>query len=149
MMNPRNIRARIAAIVLFALVTMIDEAAQGVTIPTVPVGNPTNAPDQLWPTDNPTNLLFGSVAEHYRIATTEVTNAQYAEFLNAKAASDPLALYNTNMGGRCARRNHAERRQRQLHLLHQAQHGRQANQLCELVRCDPLRQLAEHRAGAW
>src|SRR5690606_15577784 len=25
-------------------------------------------------------------------------NAQYAEFLNAKAAADPLALYNTNMG---------------------------------------------------
>jgi formylglycine-generating enzyme required for sulfatase activity len=27
-----------------------------------------------------------------------VTNAQYAEFLNAKAATDPLALYNTSMG---------------------------------------------------
>src|SRR6185295_10609368 len=28
---------------------------------------------------------------------TEVTNDQYAEFLNAKAKSDPLALYDTNM----------------------------------------------------
>src|SRR5262249_31364567 len=28
----------------------------------------------------------------------EVTNAQYVEFLNAKAKSDPLGLYNTNMG---------------------------------------------------
>ncbi len=34
----------------------------------------------------------------YLIGTYEVTNAQYAEFLNAKAASDPLGLYNTSMG---------------------------------------------------
>ena len=27
-----------------------------------------------------------------------MTNAQYAEFLNAKAATDPLGLYNTSMG---------------------------------------------------
>ena len=33
----------------------------------------------------------------YRIAKYEVTNAQYAEFLNAKAATDPLGLYNPNM----------------------------------------------------
>jgi formylglycine-generating enzyme required for sulfatase activity len=41
---------------------------------------------------------YGAVAYDYRIGTTEVTNAQYAEFLNAKAGSDPLALYSTNMG---------------------------------------------------
>jgi formylglycine-generating enzyme required for sulfatase activity len=34
----------------------------------------------------------------YSIGTYEVTNAQYAEFLNAKAASDPLGLYNVFMG---------------------------------------------------
>jgi hypothetical protein len=34
---------------------------------------------------------------------TEVTNAQYAEFLNFKAASDPLSLYNTNMGSNGSR----------------------------------------------
>ena len=38
------------------------------------------------------------MATEYRISTTEVTNAQYAEFLNAKAATDPNALYNTSMG---------------------------------------------------
>ncbi len=54
------------------------------------VGNPGNAPD---PTTG-----FGSVAYEYRIATTEVTNAQYAAFLNAVAASDPNNLYNSNMG---------------------------------------------------
>ena len=66
--------------------------AAGVTIPTVPVGNAGNAADPL------TGNLYGSVSYNYRIGTTEVTNAQYAAFLNAKAASDPLALYNTNMG---------------------------------------------------
>jgi len=34
----------------------------------------------------------------YAISKYETTNAQYAEFLNAKAASDPLELYNENMG---------------------------------------------------
>ena len=41
---------------------------------------------------------FGAVGYAYSIGTYEVTNAQYAEFLNAKAASDPLGLYNTSMG---------------------------------------------------
>lgn len=63
--------------------------AVAVTIPTVPVGNAGNAPDSTG---------YGAVSHDYRIGTTEVTNAQYAEFLNAKAASDPLALYNGNMG---------------------------------------------------
>jgi formylglycine-generating enzyme required for sulfatase activity len=49
-----------------------------------------NAPD---PTTG-----FGSVGYGYRIGTYEVTNAQYAAFLNSVAASDPNGLYNTNMG---------------------------------------------------
>jgi formylglycine-generating enzyme required for sulfatase activity len=72
--------------------------AKAVTIDTVPIGNAGNAPDQLYDYQNPNTLLFGGVPYNYRIGTTEVTNAQYAEFLNAKAASDPLALYNTDMG---------------------------------------------------
>ena len=39
----------------------------------------------------------GSVPYGYRISKYEVTNTQYVEFLNAKAASDPLGLYNTSM----------------------------------------------------
>ena len=35
----------------------------------------------------------------YYISKYETTNAQYAEFLNAKAASDPFALYNVSNGG--------------------------------------------------
>jgi formylglycine-generating enzyme required for sulfatase activity len=44
---------------------------------------------------------FGAVSYEYRIATTEVTNAQYAEFLNAVDATgtNPNAVYNTSMGG--------------------------------------------------
>lgn len=41
---------------------------------------------------------YGSVSYEYQIMKYEVTNAQYAEFLNAKAASDPNNLYNTSMG---------------------------------------------------
>jgi sulfatase modifying factor 1 len=40
----------------------------------------------------------GSVAYSYNIGKTEVTNAQYVNFLNAVAASDPYGLYNANMG---------------------------------------------------
>jgi hypothetical protein len=65
-------------------------AALGSTIPTVPVGNAGNAADSSG---------YGSVAYTYRIGSTEVTNAQYASFLNAVAASDTNNLYNTNMAG--------------------------------------------------
>jgi hypothetical protein len=60
-----------------------------VTIPTVPIGNPGNAPDPI------TGL--GSVSYVYNIGTYEVTNAQYAAFLNAVAATDTHSLYKPNM----------------------------------------------------
>jgi formylglycine-generating enzyme required for sulfatase activity len=41
---------------------------------------------------------YGAVAYSYRIGKYEVTNAQYAEFLNNTAASDPNGLYNSSMG---------------------------------------------------
>ena len=81
-------RANCGTIVLLAL-AVLSADARAVTIDTVPVGNPGNAADSTG---------FGSVAYDYRIGTYEVTNAQYAEFLNAKAASDPLALYSPSMG---------------------------------------------------
>lgn len=62
--------------------------ATPISIDTVPVGNLGNSADTTG---------FGAVNDYYRIGTTEVTNAQYAAFLNAKAASDPLGLYNTSM----------------------------------------------------
>src|SRR6476659_1702580 len=50
--------------------------------------------------DNPPGPFgSGSVSYEYRIARDEVTNAQYAQFLNARAMiADPLRLYNTSMG---------------------------------------------------
>ncbi len=68
-------------------------AMASIAIPTVPIGNPGNARDPS------TGNLYGSVAYAYNIGATEVTNAQYAAFLNAKAASDPFNLYLEEMGG--------------------------------------------------
>jgi formylglycine-generating enzyme len=50
--------------------------------------------------DNPPGPFgSGSVGYEYRIARDEVTNAQYAQFLNARATiGDPLRLYNASMG---------------------------------------------------
>lgn len=79
----------IASLLVIATFLVALPSASAVTIPTVPVGNAPNAADTTG---------YGAVGNGYRIGTTEVSNAQYAEFLNAKAASDPLALYNTSMG---------------------------------------------------
>ncbi len=45
------------------------------------------------------NTGYGAVAYEYRVATTEVTAAQYVEFLNAVAATDTYGLYNPSMNG--------------------------------------------------
>ena len=70
--------------------------ASAVTIEWVFVGDPGNAADM--PSGNCFAANCGSVGYEFYISTYQVTNAQYAEFLNAKAASDPLGLYNANMG---------------------------------------------------
>lgn len=63
--------------------------ASALTMQTVPVGNPGNAPDPV------TNR--GSVAYEYSIGKYEVTLNQYTEFLNAVAATDTYDLYDTQM----------------------------------------------------
>lgn len=77
----------------FVAVSMAGLAAAsadtGITIPTVTIANPGNAPD---PTTG-----YGSVGYTYNIATAEVTNAQYAEFLNSVASTDTNNLYAFNM----------------------------------------------------
>jgi formylglycine-generating enzyme len=65
-------------------------ASAQVTIEFRPVGNPGNAGD-------PNAFGRGGVAYEYRIGRFEVTNAQYAAFLNAVAPSDPRGLYNPSM----------------------------------------------------
>jgi sulfatase modifying factor 1 len=65
----------------------------GVDIATVTVGNPGNVSDPF------TSGEYGSVSYAYDIGATEVTNAQYAAFLNAVAATDTNGLYNAGMAG--------------------------------------------------
>ena len=90
-------KTRKLALTLAFVVATFAADARAVTIPTVPVGNLGNAADTVVMTTDGTTG-YGSVSYNYRIGTTEVTNAQYVAFLNAKAPSDPLALYNTDMG---------------------------------------------------
>ncbi|MEM1329176.1 MAG: SUMF1/EgtB/PvdO family nonheme iron enzyme [Planctomycetota bacterium] len=61
-----------------------------ITLDWVTVGNAGNS-------DDPTTG-FGAVAYEYRIGKYEITNTQYAAFLNAAAVSDPNNLYDTRMG---------------------------------------------------
>jgi len=83
-------RLAAAALILVAF----SESAFAVTIDWVSVGdigNPAYVEPQF-------GFTTGSVSSPYQIGKYEVTNSQYAEFLNAKAASDPLGLYNIAMG---------------------------------------------------
>lgn len=81
-----------------SLCAILANNASAVSISTVPVGYAGNAPDQPYVSDlNPDGIAFGAVSYEYRIGAYEVTNAQYAAFLNAKAKSDPAQLYNTEM----------------------------------------------------
>jgi formylglycine-generating enzyme required for sulfatase activity len=86
----RSLKSRTVASLLLVGATSLFGAhgAAAATISTVPVGNPGNSNDTTG---------FGGVDQDYRIATFEVTNTQYAEFLNSKATSDPLSLYSTSM----------------------------------------------------
>ena len=79
------------------LVALWGASAHAITIDTVPIGNPGNPADLRYAEFYHPNG-FGSVAQSFNIGKTEVTNKQYVEFLNAVAASDPYALYNTGMG---------------------------------------------------
>jgi formylglycine-generating enzyme required for sulfatase activity len=72
----------------------IPASATAVEMDYVIIGEPNNPPE-------PNNIYalpnLGSVSSVFRMGKYEVTNAQYAEFLNAKAASDPFALYDGRM----------------------------------------------------
>lgn len=66
--------------------------AYAVTFDFAQIGNAGNAGDVQ------SQGTFGAVAYDYAISKTEVTNAQYTEFLNAVAAIDTYSLYNIFMG---------------------------------------------------
>ena len=81
--------AVVAASFALAAACLCTTPAHAVTIDMVTVGNPGNAND---PTTG-----YGAVNYEYRIGKYEVTIQQYADFLNAVAATDTYSLYNPNM----------------------------------------------------
>src|SRR5262245_15234690 len=85
---------------LASVLMAASESASAVTMGWTFVGNPENPADTQVMTccgASAGTSGYGSVPYAYYIGTYEVTNSQYAEFLNDKAASDPLALYDQRM----------------------------------------------------
>lgn len=80
----------IAALLLSAQMALADIVGfdNSVTISTVSIGDAGNAADSTG---------YGAVGYEYNIGKFEVTNAQYAAFLNAVAKTDPHGLYNPDM----------------------------------------------------
>ena len=72
-------------------VSLVTPAMAVVNIAWVPVGNAGNAADP--------STGYGSVGYAYNIGKYEVTNSQYAEFLNAKGGSNSNGIYNVGMTG--------------------------------------------------
>ncbi len=80
-----------------ALVSLaISGSASAVAIDWVLVGDPGNAADTEVMDDSTTG--YGAVGYAYLISKYEVTNAQYAEFLNAVADTDAYGVYHAEMG---------------------------------------------------
>ena len=73
-----------------ASMAAIAAAGANITIQTVTVGDIGNVADTTG---------YGAVNYQYSIGRYEVTNAQYAAFLNAKAATDAYGLYSMGMAG--------------------------------------------------
>ncbi|EIP96455.1 hypothetical protein OpiT1DRAFT_00870 [Opitutaceae bacterium TAV1] len=84
--------ALVAIPVAGLLITLgaVTATGQPIMIDTVTVGNTGNAADSTG---------YGAVSYEYQIGKHEVTNAQYAAFLNAvdSSGANPLSLYNSNM----------------------------------------------------
>lgn len=93
----KKILASIAVAMAFLPVS-----ARAISIDLVPIGNPGNAGDIITDNNNTVIGIFGRVTTSYQIGKLEITNAQYVDFLNAKAATDPLELYNIFMGSSSA-----------------------------------------------
>jgi formylglycine-generating enzyme required for sulfatase activity len=79
---------------LAATSALITSASASITMDWVNVGNPGNAADPA------TGSLYGAVAYAYQIGKHEVTNSQYATFLNAvdPDGANANGVYNSNMG---------------------------------------------------
>jgi formylglycine-generating enzyme required for sulfatase activity len=81
---------------LLAALALTGATAYGISIDTVTIGDPGNAGDTVRMADDGGTTGYGSVPYTYEIGTTEVTNSQYAAFLNAvdSNGANALGLYN-------------------------------------------------------
>ena len=92
---------RRGVLILVVALTCVPIVHAGVVIETVTVGNPGNAGELSgdsaggWGLDR----ICGAVGYTYKIGKFEVTGGQYAEFLNAVAATDTYGLYSPSMDG--------------------------------------------------
>ena len=86
----RLINARAVVGVLAFVAATLSASAFGVTINYQTIGNAGNA-------KNPVTSR-GSVATEFRMQKNEVTNSQYAEFLNSQGKSNTNGIYNSLMG---------------------------------------------------
>jgi uncharacterized repeat protein (TIGR02543 family) len=84
-----NSLARLLVFASLSGLALATSAYATVAMEYVRVGNPDNAAD---PTTS-----YGAVDHAYWIGKYEVTNAQYAEFLNAKGQSNANEIYNSSM----------------------------------------------------
>jgi formylglycine-generating enzyme required for sulfatase activity len=75
-------------LILAATAALLTSTEASVTVDYISVGNAGNAADTTG---------FGAVDYAYKIGKYEVTNAQYAQFLNAKAGDDTYELYHIGM----------------------------------------------------
>lgn len=81
----------------WALLAAPIATADQINIATVVVGNPGNA-GEVSGTGTLFETVVGAVDYEFKIGTFEVTNDQYAAFLNAKARESGLGLYDLQMG---------------------------------------------------
>jgi formylglycine-generating enzyme required for sulfatase activity len=88
----KNVRSFRLVLLVTAFLSLAPAASAEATIDWVTVSDPGNA------CDTQPQGCFGSVAMEYRISKFEITNAQYAEFLNAVAETDTNGLHSASMG---------------------------------------------------
>ena len=83
----------VKAVGIVLTLSSMNAAAQSISMSYVTVGNPGNAADTA------TGSLYGSVSYTYDIGEYDVTDSQYAAFLNDvdPTGANTLALYNTSM----------------------------------------------------
>lgn len=78
---------------LFIVIILHNSALGSITMDYVTIGDPNNTGYGVSPP-------IGSIDYVFKMGKYEVTTAQYAEFLNAKAKTDPYGLYHSSMGTR-------------------------------------------------